>query len=164
MPDTVVGLFRSRVDADRALGKLKDAGFGPDQVSVSTPNRRRRGRYALKLLLGLVLGTVLGAVVGAAVAGFVPGVPALIPGNKLGVLLIGAFAGAMTGLVAGGLVSMSASGDRALFYEQEVEAGRILITVAGPGLERAREIMRAEGAMEATPVEAPLERPRPESG
>lgn len=164
MPDTVVGLFRTRIEADRALGKLKDAGFGPDQVSVSTPHFRRRGHYALKLLAGLVVGTLLGALLGVVVAGFVPGIPALLPGSKLGVFLIAAVAGAATGLVAGGLISMSASGDRALFYEQEVESGRILISVAGVGLERAREIMRAEGAMEAAPVEAPLERPRPESG
>jgi hypothetical protein len=75
-------------------------------------------------------------------------------------------AGAATGGLAGGLLSMSASGDRALFYEQEVESGRFLITVAGPRLEVARDVMRAAGAMEAEPVETPLQggRPRPESG
>lgn len=164
MPDTVVGLFRTRTEADRALGKLKEAGFGPDQVSVSTPHFRRRGRYAMKLVVGLGLGVVLGAILGAVVAGLVPGIPALMPGNKLAVFVLASVTGAATGLVAGGLLSMSASGDRALFYEQEVESGRILISVTGPGLESAREIMRVEGAMEAAPVEAPLKRPRPESG
>ncbi len=37
MPDTVVGLFRTRSEAEAGLGKLKEAGFGPDQLSVSTP-------------------------------------------------------------------------------------------------------------------------------
>jgi hypothetical protein len=56
---------------------------------------------------------------------------------------------------------MSASGDRALYYEQEVESGRYLVTVRGSGLEEARRIMRASGAMESAPIEAPL---RPERG
>jgi hypothetical protein len=119
MPATVVGLFRTRIEADRALGKLKEAGFGPDRSAISTPQFRRRGRYAGKVLVGIVIGV---------------------------------------------LASMGASGDQALFYEQEVESGRILIRVSGPVLERAWDILRAAGAMEAAPVEAPLERPRPESG
>ena len=57
---------------------------------------------------------------------------------------------------------MAASGDRALYYEQEVEAGRcFLVSVTGAGLAEAWKIMSASGAMESAPVEAP---PRPESG
>jgi hypothetical protein len=164
MPDTVVGLFRTRTEADRTLGKLKDAGFGPDRVTVSTPQLRRRGRYFTKVAIGIVIGTLLGALVGAVATGMVPGVKPLVSGNLMGTFLFAAAAGAATGSLAGMLVSMAASGDRALYYEQEVESGRILVSVSGPDLERAREIMHAEGAMEAAPVEAPLERPRPESG
>jgi hypothetical protein len=164
MRDTVVGLFRTRTEADRALGKLKEAGFGPDQVAVPTPQFRRRGRYGLKLLVGIVAGILWGALVGATATGVVPGVKPLVSGNLAATFLFAAAAGAITGLVAGMLVSMAASGDRPLFYEQEVESGRISITVAGPDLERAREILRATGAMEAAPVEAPLKRPRAESG
>jgi len=164
MPDTVVGLFRTRSEASAGLGKLKEAGFGPDQVSVSTPSFRRRGRYGFKVAAGIVSGTLLGGVVGAIVTGIVPGVHPLISGNMVATFAL--VAGAATGGLAGGLLSMSASGDRALFYEQEVESGRFLITVAGPRLEVARDVLKAAGAMEAEPVEAPLEpgRPRPESG
>ena len=52
--------------------------------------------------------------------------------------------------------SMAASGDKALFYEQEVESGRFLVSVGGPRLEEAVDILRAAGAMEAAPVEAPM--------
>ena len=177
MPDTVVGLFRTRTEADRALGKLKEAGFGADQLTVSTPRIGRRGNYGLKLLVGLALGTLVGAVLGAVATGMVPGVKPLVPGHLVATFLLAAVAGAATGMVAGGLLSMSAAGDRALYYEQEVESGRFLVSVAPPRLAEAREILRAEGAMEAAPVEAPLppapsgqvftsgeERPRPESG
>jgi len=172
MPDTVAGLFRTRAEAERALGKLKDAGFADDQVALSAPRIGRRGHYGLKVLAGIGAGTLIGAMVGAIAAGMVPGVHPLISGNMLATFLFAAVAGAATGGVAGGLLSMSASGDRALYYEQEVESGRFLVSVAGPrvpsgrNLEEAWTILRASGAMEAAPVEAPLdpERPRPESG
>jgi len=165
MPDTVVGLFRSRPESDAALRKLKEAGFGPDEVAVSTPHTGRRGHYGLKVLGGIVAGTVLGALVGAIATGMVPGVHPLISGNLLATFAFAAVAGAATGGLAGALVSMAASGDRALFYEQEVESGRYLVSVAPPGLENARAVLLAAGAMEAAPVEAPLQqgRPRPEA-
>src|SRR5438105_10479608 len=168
MPDTVAGLFKTRREADMALGKLKEAGFGPDQVALATPRIGRRGHYGTKVLLGIGAGTLMGAVVGAVVTGMVPGVHPIISGNLLPTFLLAAVAGAATGGLAGGLLSMSASGDRALFYEQEVESGRFLVSVAGPGLDEARAILVASGAMEAAPVEAPMEtdtgRPRTESG
>lgn len=166
MPDTVAGLFRSRSEADQALRKLEEAGFfRPDRVSVSTPRVARRGHYGTKVLAGFVIGALLGALVGAVASGMVPGVKPLLPGNIL-VTFFAAVAGAATGGVAGALLSMAASGDRALYYEQEVESGRVLITVAGPRLEEAEVVMREAGAMEAAPVEAPIEKgkPRPESG
>ena len=165
MPETVVGLFRTRSEADGALRKLEEAGFGPDQVSVSTPRIGRRGHYGLKVLAGILIGTLIGAVVGAVVTGMVPGVHPLISGNLLATFAFAAVAGAATGGLAGALVSMAASGDRALFYEQEVESGRYLVSVAPPGLENARAVLLAAGAMEAAPVEAPLQqgRPRPEA-
>src|SRR5256885_2998923 len=156
MPDTVVGLFRSRLESDEALRKLKEAGFGPDEVAVSTPHAGRRGHYGIKVLGGIVAGTVLGALVGAIATGMVPGVHPLVAGNLLATFLFAAVAGAATGGLAGALLSMAASGDRALFYEQEVESGRFLVSVSGPRLEEAQELLRGAGAMEAAPVEAPL--------
>ena len=161
MPDTVAGLFRTRAEAETALRNLKEAGFGPDQLSLATPRIGRRGHYGLKVLVGIAVGALLGALLGAIATGMVPGVHPLVAGNVLATFLFAAVAGAATGGVAGGLLSMSASGDRALYYEQEVESGRYLVSVTGPGLDEARRVMAASGAMEAAPVEAPL---RPESG
>jgi hypothetical protein len=69
MPDTVVGLFKTRAEADRALGKLKEVGFGPDQVAISTPQLRRRGDYGVKVLAGIGIGIVFGALAGAIATG-----------------------------------------------------------------------------------------------
>src|SRR5205085_4602475 len=121
--------------------------------------------YGLKVAVGIVAGTILGALAGAVATGMVPGVHPLVAGNLLATFLFAAAAGAATGGLAGALVSMAASGDRALYYEQEVESGRFLVSVAPPGLENARAVLLAAGAMEAAPVEAPLQqgRPRPEA-
>ena len=165
MPDTVAGLFRTLQEAELALRKLEEAGFGRDRVSIATPRRRRQGRYGQKVLAGVVTGTALGALAGAIVTGMVPGVHSMVTGNVLAIFLLAAVAGAATGGVAGGLLSMAASGDDSLYYEQEVESGRVLVSVAGPGLDEARAILLGAGAMEAAPVEAPLKRgrPRPEA-
>jgi hypothetical protein len=161
MPDTVAGLFRTRSEAQEALRKLKGAGFGPDQVSLATPRAARRGHYGSKVLLGVAAGTIAGALLGAVVTGMVPGMHPLFAGNVLPTFLLAAAAGAATGGVAGGLLSMSASGARGLYYEQEVESGRFLVSVAGPNLQEAAQVLRDAGAMESAPIEAPIQADRP---
>ncbi len=141
MPDTVVGLFRTRGEAQAAVESLHRAGFDSGQVSLATPARGRREHHGLKLLARLVIGVVAGAIAGAIASG----------------------------MVAGLLISMAASGDRALHYEQEVESGRFLVSVAGDRLELdgALGVLTGAGALEAAPVEAPIDpvsRPRPEGG
>ena len=166
MPDTIAGLFRTRSEAEKALRNLKEGGFGSDQVSLATPRRARRGHYGLKVLVGIGIGTVAGALLGALVTGIVPGVKPLFAGNFVATFVLALVAGSATGGVAGALLSMSASGDSGLYYEQEVESGRFLISVTGSRLDEAAAILEASGAMEAAPVEAPIghERPRAESG
>lgn len=165
MEDTVVGLFQTRSEADAALGKLKALGVSDDEISVSTPRRRRRGYYGLKLQAGLIIGVLVGALAGA-LFGALPGTRGLLHGTFWLALVMAIAAGTVTGGVAGALLSMAASGDRALYYEQQVESGRYLVTVSGPRIEQARQLMSEMGAMETAPVEAPIEhgRPRPESG
>lgn len=166
MPDTVAGLFRTRSEADEALRKLKEAGFSPDQISLSAARNEPPSRYGRKVLLGIVLGVLLGVIVGAFVAGMMPGTHALIPGTQLATFGLVAFAGLATGGLAGALLGAASSGGEELYYKQEVESGRFLISVAGPRLAEAEQVMRSAGAFEAVPVEAPLDsgRPRPEGG
>ena len=167
MPDTVAGLFRSRSEAEEALRKLKQAGFRDTQVSVARPHAPRPGHYGAKVGAGILLGVVLGLVVGTIASGILPGTHPLLPGTSpLSTFLLAGVAVGLAGGVAGFLLGMAASGGGELFYEQEVESGRTLVSVSGPRLEEARKLMLAAGAIESMPVEAPLEggRPRPESG
>jgi hypothetical protein len=169
MPDTVAGLFRTRSEAQEALRKLKQAGFGDSQVSVAAPHARRPGRYGAKVIVGILLGVVLGLIVGTIASGILPGTHPLLPGSSAtSTFLLAGVAVGLAGGVAGFLLGMAATGGDELYYEQEVESGRTLVSVAGPRLEEARELMLAAGAIEAAPIDAPLEdkrgRPRPESG
>lgn len=166
MPDTVAGLFRTRSEAEEALRKLKEAGFGEDQISVAAHRAVRPAHYGARIAGGVLVGTLVGAIVGAVVAGLVPGMHPLIPGNVLATFALAAVSGAATGGVAGGLLGTAADADPTLYFDQEVQSGRTLVSVAGPKLGEARKILLAAGAIEAGPVEAPLEggRPRTESG
>jgi hypothetical protein len=164
MPDTVAGLFRTRAEADQALGKLKEAGFGPDQVEMSTPHTGRRGHFGQIVLIGIVGGAIVGAILGVIVTGMIPGTEALVTGNKVALFALAVVAGLGTGGVGGALIAIAASGDQRLFYDEEVESGRVLLTVSGIRLAEARAVMLAAGAMESAPLDAPLRRARPEGG
>lgn len=161
MPASVAGLFKSRPEAEGALRKLEESGFPEDQVVLATPRIGRKGHYGRKVVAGIAVGTLVGVVLGAFATGLVPGTSQMIPGAAAVIFLLAAGAGAITGGLGGALVAMAASGDRALYYEQEVQSGRFLISVTGPRLGEARAILLAAGAMEAEPVESPLEGGRP---
>ena len=58
------------------------------------------------------------------------------------------------------LISQSVSKQNALYYEEEVEAGRTLVTVRSEAgqAETARRILLQEGAFEASPIDAPIQK------
>jgi len=109
---------------------------------------------------GVVGGTLgcglVGVLVGIATAGILPGSHALLPGGWFVPLMFG-IAGAATGAVGGMLISQSIARQHALYYEEEIEAGRTLVTVeyAPERAESARRILLQEGAFEANPLDAP---------
>jgi hypothetical protein len=83
--------------------------------------------------------------------------PAVFPGGWFVPFMIG-LGGAATGALAGGLISLSMSRQHTLYYEDEVAAGRTLVSVhAEPDrIEQARRILLEEGAFEAAPIDTPL--------
>jgi hypothetical protein len=44
LPETVAALFRSRLEAEWGLRKLKEAGFMDDQMSIVTPRVGRKNQ------------------------------------------------------------------------------------------------------------------------
>jgi hypothetical protein len=86
-----------------------------------------------------------------------PVVPGLLPGGWFVPLLLG-LAGAGTGAAAGLLMSRSIAERGAFYYDDEVRAGRTLVTVHGNSAQAAlaRRIVLEHGAFDASPAETPM--------
>jgi hypothetical protein len=102
-----------------------------------------------RIAAGATGGGVVGGLIGAAATLLIPG---LGPITAAGVL-VGALTGLLTGSVAGGLVgaltSLGVSEEEASYYNKEVAAGRVLVSVHAPNRQaEAREVMRRFGALD----------------
>ena len=164
MPETVVGVLRSRGEADSAVTSLERAGFTAEEVGLVTPAQASEPDYGRHLAIGIVAGTVLGALIGVGLALIpalmAPGVSHAVGPATLVLVLGGAMAGGATGGLAGVLISMAGSTDRTLHYQQEAESGRFVVSVTSERPGEAYEILRRSGAIEATPIDAPVQRQR----
>jgi hypothetical protein len=165
---TVMGVFPSQEQADQAVEELHHAGFsysdigfvarntkvsGPGLPSTEATTVRTTdtdvagttGETANRVAAGATGGGVVGGLLGAAATLLIPG---LGPITAAGILV-----GVLTGLVAGGLVGaltgMGLSEDEARYYNKEVAAGRVLVTVnATTRQTEARDILRRCGAVD----------------
>lgn len=153
---SIVALFKDRGDAESAVRSLKSARFESARVGVVPPGEAHTppfGKIAAIGVLGGALGcAVVGVVIGAVVAHYIH--------QGWFVPFMFGVTGAATGLVAGLLVSQSAGSQGTLYYEEEVEAGRTLVTVTSEleRAEEARRILLQEGAFEAAPMDAPRQK------
>jgi len=185
--NTVVGVFADRRQARSATRALRDAGFTEEQIGVAS-SKRGDGTgdadagdesYAGE---GAMAGAAAGAGIGALwglglLAGILPAIGPAIAGGTLGVLLSSAAAGAAAAGLAGALVSMGVPEDEAEYYEDEMKAGRTIVTVdAGGRREEALQIVRRFGgydkstrdvsheAQSATPMAARAPSSQPQRG
>jgi len=138
--DTVVGVFESRADADRAVSALQQAGFTKDQIgvvardaqgNVTDSNKEDGGNYAGEgAVAGAVAGAGIGGLVGLGViAGVIPIIGPAIAAGTLGTILLNAAGGAAIAGVAGALIGMGIPEEEAEYYEGELKSGRYLVTV-----------------------------------
>lgn len=162
----VVGVFTDREHAQAAIAQLKDAGFRDDQLGVVSHDARvaegsayppSPNRWESQSEDTPVEGGIAGAMVGAGVgglwvigmaAGIIPGVGSLIAGGLLANLLAGAAAGAAAGGLVGALVDLGMSEEDAKQVEDEVRAGRTILTVqTADRRNEAIEILRQNDAI-----------------
>ncbi|MBD3676133.1 MAG: hypothetical protein HUJ26_21700 [Planctomycetaceae bacterium] len=151
------GIFESPEEVENLLPKLRAAGFGADQISVFTSNTEFQERFKPYLdenfqlpedqnrmqkagEVGLGLGGAAALVTLATTAG-------------TSIFAIGAFSGiAVLGTFVALMLSRGVKEEAADFYEQEIQAGQILVTVESHGedasqlLTRADEIFSQHGA------------------
>jgi hypothetical protein len=149
---TVVALFARREDADQAITRLIESGISPEQIGYLEPLDERELKNPAKgAAEGIAVGATSGAVIGGVLAavGLIPGVgPALIAGALLPVVL-GTATGAATGGAMGGLLGADLSSDQELYFMEEVQAGRILVSAEVEGGEaEAMRVLSNSAALE----------------
>lgn len=155
---TVVGLFRDSRQAELAIRELKAAGFTDNQIGVlmQDPDRQQKladstgtkvsEAAATGAIGGGVAGGVLGLLAGVGALA-IPGVGPIIAGGALASTLAGAGIGAAAGGLLGALVGMGIPEVDARYFEEELRAGGILVTVdAGSRAQEVRQILRGRGA------------------
>jgi len=155
---TVVGLFHNQADAERAIERLKEAGFSEKEIGVAMRDRDRQQelvegtgtQVAEGATAGAIGGGVLGGVIGllAGVGALaIPGVGPIIAGGTLASTLAGAGIGAAAGGLLGALVGMGVPEEDARHFDEGFRAGGTLLTVnAGSRAEEARECLYESGA------------------
>ena len=143
---SVIGVFNSADQAQKAIRALRAKGFGDDEISiVSKDDGGARGGGSI------MEGTVTGGAIGGG-AGLLAGLGALaIPGIGPIVAagpLAAALSGAVTGGLVGGLVDLGIPDDRGGYYEERVKQGGILGVVKTDDAKAndAANIFRSEGA------------------
>ena len=153
----VVGVFDDPSDAEQALNGLREAGFAPGDVGVvARPSDAEaeappavepapRVDETSGILAGGLLGGVAGWLVGLTTLA-VPGVGPLLAAGPLAAAVSGSGLGAAAGGLIGHFVAQGHEDDEARWYEEQVRAGRLLLTVhAHERSDEAREIMRRHG-------------------
>jgi len=153
-----VGLFHDPERARDAIGALKDAGFGGNDISLLMPDRGQARDMAAETGTKAAEGAATGAVTGGILGGLggflvgigalaIPGVGPFIAAGAFATALGGAAVGAGVGALAGALIGMGIPEEEARYYEEEVRGGRTLVAVRADGrMDEADSILHDFGA------------------
>jgi hypothetical protein len=166
-PEIVVGVFADRDAAHRAIDALVAAGFREDSIGYavrheSPADATHEGSHAPAppadvadlasvegpaggAATGAITGGVLGGLIAAAAALFVPGIGPVLAGGILASAVSGAAIGAAAGGLLGTLVGLGVPEEEAAKLEEEIHAGRAIITVRSTRPTEAREVIERHG-------------------
>jgi hypothetical protein len=174
---TVVALFVRREDAERAVRTLVQAGFPPEHVGYLEPIDVKELKNTAKgaaqgIATGATSGAVIGGVLAAVAVGLIPGVGEALVGGALVAAVMGVVTGTSAGAVAGGLVGTAASSEDEPYFMEEIQAGRILVSVevADRGAEAKAAALLADSdplevdSLGTSHLHARLRHPRLDSG
>jgi uncharacterized membrane protein len=155
MLKTVIGLFDSRDQAERAVSALRNSGFHEEISIVAADKSQATGQQKSgemgvnegSISSGVSTGGVLGGLAGlAAGAGAlaIPGIGPIVAAGPIAGLL----SGAATGGIAGGLIDWGIPAERGKYYEGKVREGKILASVRTEEakINSAADILRKNGA------------------
>src|SRR5262245_4424374 len=162
---SVVGVYKSMDEAERAVHELDRAKFPIDQVTIVTKDiatEKKVHGYVTACDVskqgaktGAWLGGIFGLLVGAAFV-WIPGVGPVVVGGSLAAALLGGVEGAVAGSALGGILSGLAawgiSKQHILKYEEVVRAGKFLVIAHGSAedVKKAQQVLAGTGASELT--------------
>ena len=137
---TTVGMFKNRYAADLAVADLRKAGYSDDHIGLVAKDAttgqtvRTDDDGDTNMAEGAAIGAMAGAATGAAVGagilmGIIPVIGPILAIGTLGTILVNAVGGAAIATLAGALVGWGIPEEDAKYYEDEVKAGRYLVTV-----------------------------------
>ncbi|MDD4335033.1 MAG: hypothetical protein PHY77_05425 [Desulfotomaculaceae bacterium] len=151
MLKTVIGLFDSRDQAEKAASELRGSGF-KDEVSILAADKDKGGGKTSSddsgsLTSGVTTGGVLGGLAGLGLGAGALAIPGIGPIIAAGPIA-GIVSGALTGGMAGGLIDWGIPTDRGRFYEDKVKEGKVLASVRTDEdkINNAADILRHNGA------------------
>ncbi|HOV80075.1 MAG TPA: hypothetical protein PK728_08175 [Bacillota bacterium] len=154
MLKTVIGLFDTRDQAEKAVTALRGGGFheeisvlAADKTKAGMGMKNRPGAETGSVTTGVTAGGVLGGLAGLAAGAGALAVPGIGPIIAAGPIA-GILSGAATGGIAGGLIDWGIPAERGKFYEGKVREGKILASVRTDEnkVNDAANIMRQNGA------------------
>lgn len=157
---TAIGVFPGYAEARRAVEALRAAGYRDDQIGVLGPGDLRNEpdhsglpsdpthtRWEEGAGIGAAAGGLAGIGLGAAVAaGLISPLGPVVAGGTLVALIASAGTGATVGTVVGALAGLGVAEDDARWYQSELEAGRVVVTVRAADGTAARDILDRNGA------------------
>lgn len=165
---TVVGVFSTAEQADKAVDALLSSSFTKSQIGVvSTENDHYRAKMKTSAVegdqtsagavTGALAGAGLGGLIGLGVlAGVIPVIGPAIAAGTLGTILSNVALGAGVVGVSGALMTSGISEDEATYYESEVKDGRVVVTVdAGDRHSEAEKILEQFGRLRNDRFKAP---------
>lgn len=154
MAKTVIGVFESRDQAEKAIDQLRDSGFDKNEISILTKGKAQdlsiEGGEDVDTGTatgGTTAGGILGGIAGLALGAGALAIPGLGPIMAAGPI-VGLLSGAATGGIAGGLIDLGIPEDRGRYYEGEVRKGGVLAAIRSneQKIQSAADIMRENGA------------------
>ncbi|OCT15034.1 low temperature-induced protein [Paenibacillus pectinilyticus] len=147
MSKHIIGIFNTEEEAIRVINQLKAEGFHSEELSVIGRNREDLDHIEVAtatkaeegLATGAATGGVLGGVTGLLVsigALAIPGLGPIIAAGPIVAILTGAAVGASAGGLVGGLVGLGIPEKEAMYYDEYVQNGKVLVLVDS-GVDRA---------------------------
>ncbi|MBS3937353.1 MAG: hypothetical protein KGZ50_02105 [Peptococcaceae bacterium] len=165
MQKTIVGVFRSESDAERAVRALRSSGFRDQEISIVAKDRGTQGKQQKSggqgatmrsgtdnVSDGMTTGAAWGGIAGLALGAGALAIPGLGPIIAAGPIAA-TLTGAATGGLAGGLIDWGIPAERGRQLQEEVRQGNMLAILQCAGdqcseerVNKAANILRENGA------------------